>query len=277
MNSASVKRYGVLFTCLTTRAVHLELVHDKSTDTFLLALRRFISRRGFVKVLRSDNVSNFIGAEKELKEEVKQLKHSKIIDVMSRHNIEWKFNPPISPWMGRLWESLVKSVKRALRVITQDPAFTEDSLTTFLCEVESVINQSPLTPTSDSIDDFDAIAPYHFLLGSLSPNLPPGNFSQSDMKYRAKWKNVQSATNIFCHRWIKEYLPTLVNQKKWTTKYPNLETGDLVIIPFEHAARSHWSLGRIVDVYPGKGKIVRSAKVRTPNVELVRPSVRCVY
>ena len=78
---------------------------------------------------------------------------------MSRHNIEWKFNPPISPWMGRLWESLVKSVKRALRAITQDPAFTEDSLTTFLCEVESVINQSPLTPISDSIDDFDAIAP----------------------------------------------------------------------------------------------------------------------
>ena len=89
-----------------------------ATDAFsTMALRRFISR-DFVKVLRSDNGSNFIGAEKELKEALKQLNHDKIIDVMSRQNIEWKFNPPISPWMGGVWESLVKLVKRALRVIT---------------------------------------------------------------------------------------------------------------------------------------------------------------
>ena len=71
-----------------------------ATDAFsTMALRRFISR-DFVKGLRSDNGSNFIGAEKELKEALKQLNHDKIIDVMSRQNIEWKFNPPISPWMG---------------------------------------------------------------------------------------------------------------------------------------------------------------------------------
>ena len=102
--------------------------------------------------------------------------------------------------MEGVLESLVKSGNGALRVITQDRAFTEDSLTTFLCDVESVINQCLLTPTSDSIDDFDAMTTYHFLLGSPSPNLPSGNFNQSDMKYRAKWKNVHSATNMFWHR-----------------------------------------------------------------------------
>ena len=130
-----------------------------STDAFLLALRRFICRRDFVKVLRSDNGSNFIGAENELKQALKQLNHDKIIDVMSRQSIEWKFDSPISPWIGAVWEFLVKSVKQTLRIITRDRAFTKDSLTTFLCEVESVINQRPLTPTSDSIDDFDAITP----------------------------------------------------------------------------------------------------------------------
>ena len=110
---------------------------------------------------------------------------------MSMKNIEWKFNLRISPWMGGIWESLDKSVEQALRVTTQDQAFTEDSLTTFLCEVEYVIKQRPLTPTSDSIDDFDAIIPNHFMLGSLSPNLPSGKFNQPDLKYRAKWKNVQ--------------------------------------------------------------------------------------
>ena len=72
--------------------MHLELAHDMSTDAFLLALHRFISRRGFVKFLRSDKGSNFIGAEKELKEALKQLNHDKIIDVISGQNIEWKSN-----------------------------------------------------------------------------------------------------------------------------------------------------------------------------------------
>ena len=277
MNPASAKRYGVLFTCHTTRAVHLELAHDMATDAFLLALRRFISRRGFVKVLRSDSGSNFIGAEKELKESLKQLNHDKIIDVMSRQNIEWKFNPAISPWMGGVWESLVKSVKRALRVITRDRAFTEDSLTTFLCEVESVINQRPITPTSDSIDDFDAIEPYHFLLGPPSPNLPPGNSNQLDMKYRAKWKNLESATNMFWHRWIKKCLPALGDRKKWRRKYRNLEIGDLIIIPAEHTARSHWPLGRIVDAYPGKDKVVRSVKCEHRMVNSSDLVDVCVY
>ena len=148
-----------------------------ATDAFsTMALRRFISR-DFVKVLRSDNGSNFIGAEKELKEALKQLNHDKIIDIMSRQNIEWKFNPPISPWMGGVGESLVKLVKRALRAITRYRAFTEDSLTTFLWEVKSVINQRPLTPTSNSVDDFDAKTPNHFMLGSPSQNLPPLNFN----------------------------------------------------------------------------------------------------
>ena len=125
LNPASAKRCRVLFPCLKTCAVHLELTY-MSTDAFsTTALRRFISRRGFVKVLRSDNGSNFIGAEKKLKEPLKQLNHDKIIDVMSRQNIEWKFNPPISPWMGGVWESLVKLVKWALRVITWDRAFTK--------------------------------------------------------------------------------------------------------------------------------------------------------
>ena len=83
MIPASAKRYRVLFTCLTTCTVHLKLAHDMSTDAFLLALHRFISRRGFVKVLRSDNGSNFIGAERELQEALKQVNYDKIIDVMS--------------------------------------------------------------------------------------------------------------------------------------------------------------------------------------------------
>ena len=105
LNPASAKRYRVLFTCLTARGMQLVLAHNMSTDAFLLALRWFISRRGFVKVLRSDNGLTFIGAEKELKKALKQSNHDKIIDVMSKQNKERKFNPPISPWMEGIWSN----------------------------------------------------------------------------------------------------------------------------------------------------------------------------
>ena len=136
----TAKRYGVLFTCLTTRGVHLELATDITTDAFILALRRFIARRGHVKILRSDNGSNFIGAEKELKHALTCIDQNKVAQTLSKQHIQWKFNLPVSPWMGGVWEALVKTVKRALRTITRERLFTEDALTTFLCEVESIVN-----------------------------------------------------------------------------------------------------------------------------------------
>ena len=109
-NPALAKRYDALFTCLTTRAIHLELAGDLSTDCFIMALRRFRSRRGNVKYMRSDNGTNFTGADRELKEALKGLDVDKISKVMNGFYIEWEFNPPASPWMGGAWESLVKSI-----------------------------------------------------------------------------------------------------------------------------------------------------------------------
>ena len=100
-NPALAKRYGVIFTCLTTRAVHLELAGDLSTDCFIMALRRFRSRRGNVKYIKSDNGTNFIGADRELKEAIKNLDKGKISKVLSDYYIEWEFNPSASPWISK--------------------------------------------------------------------------------------------------------------------------------------------------------------------------------
>ena len=97
---------------------------------------------------------------------LKELDQTLISSELNRYHVEWKFNPPFSPWMGGVWKSLVKSVKRSLKVITRDKDFTEELLYTFLCEVESVINDRLLTPTNDSISDFEALTPNHFLLGT---------------------------------------------------------------------------------------------------------------
>ena len=216
-NQAKAKRYGVIFTCMTTRAVHLEIAGDVSSDSFILSLRCFIAHRGNVKNIRSDNGTNFIGAEKELKAAINEIDKEKVMTEIIEKGIHfsWKFNPPSSPWMGGAWESLIKSVKRSLKAITLDRIFTEEALYTFLCEVESLLNNRPVTPSSDDINDYEALTPNHLILGNSSSNNPPCKCQNDEIYYREKWRAVQGAANMFWNRWRKEYFPTLIQRWKW--------------------------------------------------------------
>ena len=214
-----------------------------------------------------------MGAEKELKTAIKAIDKSKVLTEVAKRELEfeWKFNPPISPWMGGAWESLIKSVKKALKTITRDRLFTEESLHTFLCEVESIVNQRPLTPSSDDIRDYEALTPNHVLIGNHSQSFSPGHFIDDEIDYKRKWRSVQAAANMFWNRWIKEYLPTLQIRPKWTRKSRNMLKGDLVIVETNNTPRSHWPLGRVIETFPGKDGITRVVKVKTPNMELMRP------
>ena len=129
--------------------MHQEIVINMLTVSFILALRRFISWQGPIDTIRSDNGTNLVCAEKELRNALKELEQTLISRELNRYRIEWKFNLPSSPWIGWVWESLMKSVKRSLKIITRD--FTEKSLYTFPCEVAPVINNRPLTPASERI------------------------------------------------------------------------------------------------------------------------------
>ena len=139
-NNKQIKRYGVLFTCLTTMAVHLELLIDMTTGSFLTTLRQFIARRGEPDIIWCDNGSNFVGVEKELKQALQNVKHDFIAKELALRNIEWKFIPSISPWMGGAWGIMVKLTKRGLKTVTNDRPMYEEVLRTFLVEVESTLN-----------------------------------------------------------------------------------------------------------------------------------------
>ena len=96
---------------MTTRAVHLELAGDMSTDSFILVLRRFKVCKGHPKSIQSDNGSNFIDAEGELKDALSKLDQKKIINELNESRIQWMFNPAKSPWLGGAMEALVKISK----------------------------------------------------------------------------------------------------------------------------------------------------------------------
>ena len=143
---------------------------------------------------------------------LKQLDQVKIKNYMCGKNIKRIFNPSASPWMGGVWESLVKSVKKTLKAI-KDRIFTEDCLYTFLCEVEAVLNSRPLTAISDDINDLEPLTPNHLLIGASSMNYSTGVFHSNEIELRKKRRAVQAAGNIFWVRWTREYLPLLSIRK----------------------------------------------------------------
>ena len=114
------KRYGVLFTCMTVRAIHIELAHSLNTDSAIMALKRFIARRGRPFIIYCDNATNFKGMSKELEIEMKKIDYNQVNNFMTQHDIKWRFNPPSDPFIDGAWKILIKSVKTALSVALKD-------------------------------------------------------------------------------------------------------------------------------------------------------------
>ena len=149
------KRYGVVFTCLATRAVHIEVADSLDTSSFIGALRRFQARRGQVKYIRSDNGTNFVGAERELRKEVENLNKSRIHESMLKKGITWVFNAPGASHHGGVWERQIRSIRRILGALLKEQSLTDESLRTLMCEVEAVINSRPLTTVSSDPSDLE--------------------------------------------------------------------------------------------------------------------------
>ncbi|XP_064621732.1 uncharacterized protein LOC135484315 [Lineus longissimus] len=265
-----VKRYGCIFTCLTTRAIHIEVAENLTTDSFINALQRFVSRRGMPIRIRSDNGTNFVGAQKELKKAIREWNLSRIEEYMRQREITWVFNPPAASHMGGVWERQIRSVRKVLDGIIKQQNLTDDTLHTMMCLVEAIINGRPLTKLSDDPDDLQPITPNHLLLLRPGTCQPPGLFDEADL-YRRKWKQVQYLADLFWRRWTKEYLTALQERQKWCHASQNLKPDDLVLIVDDNAHRNSWLLGRVIETYPGKDNLVRSAKIKTHHNELTRP------
>ena len=233
-----VKRYGVLFTCLASRGVHIETADSLETDSFMNALRRFIARRGPVREIRSDQGTNIVGAQTELKKALEEMDHDDIQrrlskDFNSDWVIKWKRNPPAASHMGGVWERQIRSVRSILSALMREygHVLDDESLRTLMAEVECIINSRPLTVPSSDPGDLDPLTPSHLLtMKSKIVMPPPGNFQKADVYLRRRWKRVQYLSNIFWWRWRKKYVQTLQEREKWNNPRRNLQRGDLVLI-----------------------------------------------
>ena len=266
------KRWVALFTCLTTRAVHLELVASLSTDSAIMALRRMAARRGWPRVMYSDNATNFRGADVELRAAYTEWMPA-LREVGLQHRMDWRFIPPGAPHMGGAWERLVRSVKAALTATLRERAPREEALLTLLTEAEHSVNSRPLTHVSVDPNDPEALTPNHFLLGSSSGLPHTGPCNDAD---RRAWRATQALADSFWQRWVAEYLPTLVPRGRPDDRARPLKEGDVVIIVDPTLPRNVWPRGVVQKTYPGPDRKIRSADVRTTGGVFRRPTTRLV-
>ena len=150
---SGVKRYGCLFTCLITRAVHIKVAHSLDTDSMINALGRFISVRGYPEKIRSDQGSNYIKADKELKEAIEEWNQHKINNFCRQKEIGWTFNPPSASHMGGAWERMIRSLRQFLKAILKEQLVSDEVLSTVMAEAVNILNSRPLTRNSDSALD----------------------------------------------------------------------------------------------------------------------------
>ena len=266
-----VKRYGVIFTCLAIRAVHIEISHSLDTDSFILALRRFLARRGQVKEIRSDNGTNFTSGEKELREAINNWNQDKIHGHLLQKHITWTSNPPYGSHYGGIWERCIRSIRGILRVLLKEQVIDDEGLHTILCEVEALLNGRPITKVSDDPKDLHALTPNHLLLTQSNQPLPPGVFHKADVYSKRRWRQVQYLVDIFWKRWIREYIPILQKRQKWLQPKRNVAVGDLVLLTDSSMPRNMWLMGKVVKIVPDKKGLVRRVQVRTKSSVLERP------
>ncbi|XP_052449737.1 uncharacterized protein LOC128011416 [Carassius gibelio] len=271
----SEKRWGIIYKCLTTRAVHLDLLHAMDSDSFLMSLRRFIARRGSPAELYSDQGTNFKGGEKELSDWFNRMS-SDLKQLLAKQKIYFRFNPPAAPHFGGTWEREIKSVKTALYTVIGVQPVSEEVLLTVLLEVEAILNSKPLGYTSSSVADLDAVTPNVFLMGRLDGALPPVVYPKSEGLSRRRWRHCQVLADHFWARFIRCYLPTLQCRQKWHGTTADLTVGSVVLLMDPQFPRALWPVGRVVKVHPSGDGHVRSVDVQVKDKVYTRPVARLI-
>ena len=266
----TTKHYGIVFACLNTRAVHLEMAVDYSTMEYLQALRRFFAIRGYPALMISDNGSQLVGAETELRLMVQGWNVQQLKEFCAEKGMDWKFITPDAPHQNGCAEALVKSCKRAIKKAIGEQVLTPMELYTCFQEVANLVNQRPLGRVPNDPDDGAYISPNDILLGRASTTVPQGPFRETkDPRHRVEF--VQKIVDSFWKCWMRDVFPSLVPTKKWHTDKRNVQVNDIIVLADANGIRGNWKIARVIEVYPGKDGRVRNVKVKTATGEYRRP------
>ena len=254
-------------------------MEDASEVEFLAGLRRLVARRGFPRILLSDNAKVFVAANKTL---LDISNNTKVDRYLSDYRIQWKFIPARGAWFGGMYERMIGLTKSCLKKVLGTSLISLRDLRTILVEVECRINNRPLTYVSNDTRDPLPLSPAQ-LMYNYRTNILPNTVDStelSDLEYnnsdtmRLRLSRSQNHFDMLWKKWVNEYLTALRERDNLKGKISLMKTGDIVII-HDDVPRVYWKLGMILETYPGRDNIIRSLKLKTANGIVTRPIQKC--
>ena len=259
---ANAKRWAVIFSCMSTRAIHIELLEEMTSSCFINALRRLVALRGPITNIFSDCGTNFVGTANELLLD----KDENIRKYCLKFGICWKFNPPHASHMGGSWERMIGTVKKVLNSLLlfhKGNDLSHEVLSTFMAEVTGIVNSRPLTAISHDPENPMIISPNTILTMKTGKEVDLPQTEVWKDTYKTKWKHVQVLANHFWKHWKGDFLSSLQPKRKWFNEEPNVKEGNLVLVKDSEVHRNHWPLGVITKVLPSdQDSLVRSVEIR---------------
>lgn len=270
------KVYICLFTCATTRAVHLEVVPDLTVKTFLNAFRRFAARRSLPTKIISDNATTYLSAAEEIK---RLMEAEEVKTYFGNLQIEWVFIPKRAPWFGGFWERLIGITKNCLKKALGRSHISLDELQTIVTEIESTMNDRPITYVEE--DCTMPLTPSLILHGHRLRSLPheiddgvdddPDFNPTSHVALNNRHKRLTRILQNFKKSWSQEYLTSLQERHKVQGSLRNhIKIGDVVLI-HDEGPRLYWRMAVVEDLQSGIDGLVRSAMVKTSTGVTNRP------
>lgn len=215
------KRWGLVFTCLGSRAVHIELLESIDASSFMSALRRFFAFRDPVS-----RGTNFIGAKSELGHTLREMDRRKVKGYVTNHGCEWIWNPPHASNFGGAWECQIGTICRVLDAMFAELGshqLTHELLVTLMAEVTAVVNARPISALPTDVEELQPLSPSMLLTMKTHPlGPPPGNFVPPDVCARRRHRRVQYLADQFWIRWKGEYLQGMQTRTKWQGTRRNL-------------------------------------------------------
>ena len=248
---------------MITRAIHLELVEGYDTQSFLISFKRFTSIRGYPGYIHSDNGSQLVAANKELREMTKKWDLSNLSDFGTKHGMIWSFNQSANaPFQNGCSESLIKLVKRGILLSIGNSILSYGELLTTFYDIANLLNQRPIgIKPGDDLSLGTYLCPNDLVLGHNCNRAPNETFEESD-NLTKRYQFINQVVSSFWKKWNRDYFPTLIVRQKWHVDRRNVIVGDIVLLQDANSIKGSWKLAQVAKVFTDADNKVRNVTVR---------------